>query len=72
MRFSLEQQPIVKPFVESVQERFSEWLMDRSPARITFTPEELAWLNLIRSHSSRDCVGCLTFFAENARVGLCL
>jgi type I restriction enzyme R subunit len=50
VRFSLEQQPVLKPFAESVQERFNEWLMDKSNAGTSFTPEQLAWLNLIRDH----------------------
>ena len=50
VRFSLEQQPVLKPFADSVSERFNEWLMDKAEAGVTFTPEQLAWLNLIRDH----------------------
>lgn len=50
VRFALEQQPVLKPFAESVTERFNEWLMDKAKAGITFNPEQLAWLNLIREH----------------------
>jgi type I restriction enzyme R subunit len=49
-RFSLEQQPVLKPFAESVTERFNEWLMDKAKRGTTFTPDQLAWLNLIRDH----------------------
>ncbi len=50
VRFELEQQPVLAPFAESVHERFSEWLTDKAKAGTTFTPEQLAWLKLIRDH----------------------
>lgn len=50
VRFALEQQPVLAPFADSVTERFSEWLMDKAKAGAVFTPEQLAWLNLIRDH----------------------
>ena len=50
VRFALEQQPVLAPFAESVSERFNEWLMDKAKTGTTFTPEQLAWLNLIRDH----------------------
>ena len=81
VRFALEQQPVLKPFADSVNERFEQWLERRSgvpplnppnteqaassfehaipandPKRrdaastSTFTPEQLAWLKLIRDH----------------------
>ena len=50
VRFSLEQQPVLKPFAESVNERFNEWLTDKAKAGTTFTHEQLAWLKLIRDH----------------------
>ncbi|HMP90209.1 MAG TPA: type I restriction-modification enzyme R subunit C-terminal domain-containing protein [Kiritimatiellia bacterium] len=50
VRFALEQQPVLKPFAESVQERFNEWLMDKAKAGANFTPDQVAWLHLIRDH----------------------
>jgi len=50
IRFDLAQQPVLKPFAESVAERFEEWVMDKGKVGITFTPEQLTWLNLIRDH----------------------
>ncbi len=50
VRFSLEQQPILKPFADSVTERFNEWLMGKAKAGVKFSDEQLAWLNLIRDH----------------------
>lgn len=52
VRVALEQQPELKPFAESVEERFNEWLMDKAQAETTFTPDQLVWLNLIRDHIS--------------------
>ena len=50
VRFALEQQPVLRPFAESVTERFHEWLMDKAKAGVNLTSEQLAWLNLIRDH----------------------
>ena len=50
VRFSLEQQPLLEPFAESVTTRFNEWLMDKANTGVTFAPEQFAWLNLIREH----------------------
>lgn len=48
VRFALEQQPVLAPFADSVSERFHEWLMDKAKAGAVFTPEQLAWLHLMR------------------------
>ncbi len=50
VRFALEQQPVLEPFAESVTTRFNEWLMDKAKAGVSFTPDQLAWLNLICDH----------------------
>jgi len=50
VRFALEQQPVLAPFADSVSERFNEWLVDKAKAGTDFTPEQLAWLRLIRDH----------------------
>ena len=50
VRFALEQQSVLQPFAASVRERFDEWLMDKAQSGTTFTPDQLAWLNLIRDH----------------------
>lgn len=50
VRFALEQQPMLAPFADSVTERFHEWLMTKAETGVTFTDEQLAWLNLIRDH----------------------
>lgn len=48
VRFALEQQPVLEPFAQSVITRFNEWLMDKAKAGVNFTPDQLAWLNLVR------------------------
>ena len=50
VRFALEQQTVLAPFADSVSERFDVWLMDKAKVGTAFTPEQLAWLNLIRDH----------------------
>jgi len=50
VRFALEQQPVLAPFADSVSERFHEWLKDKTRVGAVFTPEQLAWLGLIRDH----------------------
>jgi type I restriction enzyme, R subunit len=50
VRFALEQQPVLAPFADSVAERFDAWLSDKAKAGASFSPEQLAWLDLIRDH----------------------
>ncbi len=50
VRFSLEQQPVLEPFAESVTTRFNEWLMTKAQTGTVFSADQLAWLNLIRDH----------------------
>ncbi|MEO8496131.1 MAG: type I restriction-modification enzyme R subunit C-terminal domain-containing protein [Planctomycetota bacterium] len=50
VRFALQQQPVLEPFAESVAARFNAWLIDKARAGVTFAPEQLTWLNLIRDH----------------------
>jgi type I restriction enzyme R subunit len=48
VRYALEHQSVLAPFADSVSDRFNEWLMDKAKSGIVFTPEQLAWLNLMR------------------------
>jgi type I restriction enzyme R subunit len=50
VRFALEQQPVLAPFADSVTERFDGWLTDKAAVGAAFTPEQFAWLRLIRDH----------------------
>jgi type I restriction enzyme R subunit len=50
VRFALEQQAVLAPFADSVAERYAAWLEAKRAAGTSFTPEQLAWLGLIRDH----------------------
>ena len=50
VRFSLEQQPVLEPFAESVNARFEKWLSAKKAGGNGFTPDHIAWLHLIRDH----------------------
>ncbi len=50
VRFALEQQPVLAPFADSVQERYEEWLKRKEEDGVVFTSEQRAWLGLIRDH----------------------
>src|SRR5436189_1819238 len=50
VRFALEQQPVLAPFADSVQERFEKWLRRKEGSGIVFTNEQRTWLGLIRDH----------------------
>ena len=50
IRFTLEQESVLKPFAESVAERFNEWLMNKAQTGTKFTFDQIGWLNLIRDH----------------------
>jgi len=50
VRFSLEQQPVLAPFSDSVSERFERWVADKAKAGVEFTTEQRGWLDLIREH----------------------
>ena len=50
VRFALAQQPVLEPFAESVSARFESWLARKAAAGTAFTPDQRAWLALIRDH----------------------
>ncbi len=50
IRFALEQETILRPFGETVEDRFAAWLASQSQAGRTFNAEELRWLEMIRDH----------------------
>ena len=58
VRFALEQQPVLKPFADSVNERFEQWLAQKTASEVhpssfilhPLTAEQLSWLRLIRDH----------------------
>ena len=50
VRFALEQQPVLAPFSDSVQERYEQWLKRKEESGVIFTSEQRNWLGLIRDH----------------------
>ncbi len=50
VRFALEQQPVLAPFADSVQERYEQWFRRKEEGGIVFTSEQRLWLGLIRDH----------------------
>jgi len=50
VRFALEQESILRPFGETVEDRFAAWLASQESAGRKFTNEEMQWLTMIRDH----------------------
>lgn len=50
VRFALEQETILAPFAETVNDRFTRWLSEQEAAGVSFTAEQRQWLAMIRDH----------------------
>src|SRR6476620_2674908 len=50
VRFALEREQLLEPFALTVNQRFIEWIERNIAKDIVFTPEQRAWLELIRDH----------------------
>jgi type I restriction enzyme R subunit len=50
VRFALEREQTLQPFAQTVDQRFIEWIERNIAKDIIFTPEQRAWLELIRDH----------------------
>ena len=50
VRFALEREQVLEPFTQTVNQRFIEWIEGNISKDILFTPEQRAWLELIRDH----------------------
>jgi len=50
VRFALEREQVLQPFAQTVNQRFSEWIERNVSKDVLFTPEQRAWLELIRDH----------------------
>jgi type I restriction enzyme R subunit len=50
VRFALEQETVLRPFGETVEDRFAAWLASQQAAGRTFTEDEMKWLTMIRDH----------------------
>jgi len=47
IRFAVGESAVLEPFAETVNRRFDAWLAEQSR---TFTPEQMAWLKMIKDH----------------------
>ena len=50
VRFALDQQVVLEPFANTARERFERWLAEQTARGMTFTPDQLASLGLMRDH----------------------
>jgi type I restriction enzyme R subunit len=50
VRFATGESDELKPFSETVNERFEEWIEDQEMLGHKFTPEQTEWLGMIKSH----------------------
>ena len=50
VRFALEREQTLQPFAQTVNQRFIEWIERNISKDIVFSPEQRAWLELIRDH----------------------
>jgi type I restriction enzyme R subunit len=52
IRFAVGHADVLEPFSETVDRRFNYWLSIQKELGREFTPEQTAWLNMIREHIS--------------------
>ena len=50
VRFALHQDGELVPHAERVRERFENWMAQQANTGRTFSPEQTAWLQMIRDH----------------------
>jgi type I restriction enzyme R subunit len=50
VRVALDQEPVLQPFEEHVRKRFDEWIKTKRQEGITFTADQLAWLEKMRDY----------------------
>lgn len=50
VRYSLGQEDELVAYPDLVNQRFSNWLAQQTQAGVTYTPEQLSWLEAIRDH----------------------
>ena len=50
VRFALEQETVLSPFAESVDDRYQHWLTSQNTPSERFTAEQLEWLTMIKDH----------------------
>jgi type I restriction enzyme R subunit len=50
VRHAIEPEVPIMPFTQTVDEKFRHWLADRHAAGVTFTGDQMKWLEAIRDH----------------------
>jgi type I restriction enzyme R subunit len=56
VRFALGLDEELRPFADSVDKRFQEWVFRHNARRATaFTPEQMEWLRLVKDHIASSC-----------------
>jgi type I restriction enzyme R subunit len=50
IRFAVGRSDVLEPFPETVDRRFDYWLSNQKELGREFTPEQMAWLNMIKGH----------------------
>jgi type I restriction enzyme R subunit len=56
LRFALGMESELKPFADTVDKRFQEWIFRHNAQRGTaFTPEQTEWLRLMKEHIASSC-----------------
>ncbi len=56
IRFALGMEDELRPFADSVDKRFADWVFRHNARRATaFTPEQMEWLRLVKDHIASSC-----------------
>jgi type I restriction enzyme R subunit len=56
VRFALGMEEELRPFADSVDKRFQDWVFRHNARRATaFTPEQMEWLRLVKDHIASSC-----------------
>ena len=56
VRFALGLDEELRPFADSVDKRFQDWVFRHNAQRTTaFTPEQMEWLRLVKDHIASSC-----------------
>ena len=50
VRFALEQETLLSPFSETVNDRFVRWMTEQKASGANFTEEQVAWLEMLRDN----------------------
>lgn len=56
VRFALGMDEELRPFADTVDKRFADWVFRHNARRATaFTPEQMDWLRLVKDHIASSC-----------------